>query len=319
MAARVSAARSSGNLPARMTYGAYHLLMRAGAGVYKRLFHRLRIEPILKSVHREAVILEIGGGYNPVFTKAHYPNVYHLDHCNQQALQAKYRSDPLVADLVHRIQPIDFVANGLPIEELVPPHLRFDVVFSSHALEHQVDLIRHFHSLQTVLKPEGRALMAIPDYRRCFDALRFPTLSSDAIAVYRRHPSVHSGRQIMDSMCRRVDLNPGRKLRAIDLSVARFTKSLRESYRAMLASEQAGAPYEDVHAWVFCPESFELLMIELFLLELTELRATYISMPYGPQFFVKLERGSSLGSTPSRELARLERRRLTLTRRLGRR
>jgi SAM-dependent methyltransferase len=300
----------------RMIYRAYNFCMRMAAGVYKRAYHHLRIAPVLNAVSREAVILEIGGGYNPVFTKDRYPNVYHLDHCDTAALQAKYRNDPLVANLVHRIQPVNFVANGLPIEKVVPHDLRFDFVFSSHALEHQVDLIGHFDSLQAVLKLDGQALMVIPDYRRCFDALRFPTLSSDAIAVYRRGRAVHSGRQIMDSMSRRVDLNPGRKLRAPDLSVARFNSSLRQSYRAMLASEQTDAPYEDVHAWVFSPESFELLLLELFMLELTEMRVTFISRPYGPQFFVRLERGLPFAAATASDVEKLERRRLTLTRRL---
>ena len=82
-----------------------------------------------------------------------------------------------------RIQEVDFVFTGAPIETVIPADLRFDVIYGSHVLEHQVDLIGHLQSLEKLLAPGGRVIEIIPDYRRCFDALRYPTVTSDAPPV----------------------------------------------------------------------------------------------------------------------------------------
>ena len=111
-------------------------------GKLKRsIIKRGHIAALLKSVPDDAVILEIGGGYNPRYVKPKHPNVYHLDHDTTEGLRAKYAADPTVADRVDRIQPIDFVFSGAPIENLVPPNLQFDIIYGSQVLEHPAGLI----------------------------------------------------------------------------------------------------------------------------------------------------------------------------------
>ena len=113
---------------------------------------------MLSGIALNAKILEIGGGYNPRFLKSDHPQIHHLDHCSADELRQKYASDPVVAHLIDRIQEVDFVFNGAPIDELVPASLRFDVVYGSHVLEHQVDLIGHLQSLERLLAPGGRVI-----------------------------------------------------------------------------------------------------------------------------------------------------------------
>ena len=80
---------------------------------------RRHIAPLFDTIANDALILEIGGGYNPRFIKARHPNVYHLDHANSDELRAKFGADPNVAHLVGRIQHVDFVFTGTPIETLL--------------------------------------------------------------------------------------------------------------------------------------------------------------------------------------------------------
>ena len=287
-------------------------------GKWRRsIVKRLLVEPMMKSVPRDAVILEIGGGYNPRYVKATHPNVYHLDHCSAEDLRTKYAADPAVAHQIDRIQPIDFVFTGTPIESLMPPELRFDVIYGSHTLEHQVDLIGHLQSLEKLLKPCGRVIEMIPDLRTCFDALRYPSVTSDALLAHLKRPLVHQGKQVFDGISRAIDKNLGHRMRDADFEGVRFCNSLSDAYAAMLDSESPGAHYIDAHAWTFTPDSFRLLMIELRLLGLTQLMPTYVSPLYGNQFcaILKVARHGMDELTPD-ALQGLERERFGLARQL---
>ncbi len=274
---------------------------------------RRYVAPVLASVPDDAKVLEIGGGYNPRYVKSRYRNAFHLDHCCTAELRAKYAAMPEVAQGVDRIQEVDFVFTGAPIETVIPVDLRFDVIYGSHVLEHQVDLIGHLQSLEKLLAPGGRVIEVIPDHRRCFDALRYPSVTSDALVVHMKSPPVHQGKQVFDSMSRAISCNPGRPVTAADLIKARFTHGLHSAYEAVLALEVPGAAYQDMHAWTFRPESFRLIMVELLLLGLTRLRPTLVSPSYDNQFLAVLEPVDIDPHTMSGQaLAALERERLEL-------
>ena len=271
------------------------------------------IATLLKSVPADAVILEVGGGYNPRYLKPAHPNAYHLDHATTEELRAKFSADPNVADRIDRVQAIDFVFDGRPIESLVPPNLRFDLIYGSHVLEHQVDLIGHLQSLEKLLKPGGRVIEMIPDLRTCFDALRYPSVTSDVLVAHRRGAPTHRGKEVFDFLSRQLDKNHGFLMSDADFEGARFTFSLQHALQAMESAELPGTPYLDTHAWTFTPESFRLLMIELRLLGLVRLVPTYVSPQYGNQFCAVLEPAVEAPLTPDAMKA-LERERFALVR-----
>jgi hypothetical protein len=274
---------------------------------------RVLIAPLLDSVPHDAVILEIGGGYNPRYVKSCHPRAYHLDHCSTEQLRAKFAADPGVAHQVDKVQEIDFVFVGTPIETLVPSNLRFDLIYGSHVLEHQVDLIGHLQSLEKLLEPGGRVIQMIPDLRTCFDALRYPSVTSDALLVHLKRPTIHQGKQVFDGISREIDKNHGYRMRAGDFEGVQFRTSLARAYQAMLDAERDGQAYTDTHAWTFTPESFRLIMLELRLLGLTGLCATYVSPQYGNQFCAVLERGEvDLAAMSTASLRALESERFAL-------
>ena len=300
-----------------MWSGIVKTLSRSASILRRSIVKRRRIAPLMRSVPRDAVILEIGGGFNPRYVRPGHPNVYHLDHCNTEDLRAKVAADPGVAHRVGNIQPVDFVFSGTPIETLVPPELRFDLIYGSHVLEHQVDLIGHLQSLEELLKPGGRVIEMIPDLRTCFDALRYPSVTSDALLVHMKRPPIHQAKQVFDALSRAIDKNHGYQMRDCDFDGVRFIVSLQSAYDAMLASERPGQPYTDTHAWAFTPLSFRLLMIELRLLGLTRLVPAYVSPQYGNQFCAVLERADQdLAAMAPDAVQRLERERFALARRL---
>jgi SAM-dependent methyltransferase len=278
-----------------------------------RSVERLHVEPLFGSVPADALILEIGGGYNPRFEKSRYPRAYHLDHASTADLRAKYGADPHVAHLVDRIQDIDFVFTGTPIESLVPPTLRFDLVFGSHVLEHQVDLVGHLQSIEKLLKPGGRVIHVVPDLRACFDALRYPSVTSDALLVHFKGPAIHQGKQVFDFFSRVIDRNVGHEMRNADFHGANLQYGLRRAHDAMRAAEHAGEPYTDIHAWTFTADSLRLLMIELRLLGLTNLAPRVVTPMYGNQFCVELCRiERRIEDEPPEVVAQLEHERFHL-------
>lgn len=64
---------------------------------------RRHVAPLFDAIPSDTLILEIGGGYNPRFTKATHPNVHHLDHATTVDLRAKYGADPHVAHQIGNI------------------------------------------------------------------------------------------------------------------------------------------------------------------------------------------------------------------------
>jgi len=274
------------------------------------------IRPLINSVDSCSHILEIGGGYNPRFKKDIYNKAYHLDHCDTESLKNKYRHDSNVSHLVEQIQTVDFVADGSPLESLLPPGLTFDYIYSAHAIEHQVDFVGHLRSLGKMLRSQGRIILVIPDLRACFDRFRFPTVTADVLAAYMKHQAVHQGKQVFEALAQGLDINPGRFITRRELDGADFFHPLESAYEAMCHVEGGGTVYHDLHAWTFTPVSFRLLLVELFLLDLISLKVVTLTGLYGNQFCAVLENASQDEKTVLKQSYRIER--LKLTRRLHR-
>lgn len=207
--------------------------------------------------------------------------------------------------------------DGRPIETLIPAELRFDLIFGSHVLEHQVDLVGHLQSIEQLLKPQGQVIHVVPDLRTCFDALRYPSVTSDVLLVHHKRPSIHQGKQVFDFLSKCIDKNIGYRMHDADFDGAHFSYELSQAHAAMLTSEGGGQPYSDTHAWTFTPDSLRLLMLELRLLGLTRLMPTMVSPQYGNQFLVEMKRAPSGVDEMSTEAARqLSQERFELSRRL---
>jgi hypothetical protein len=275
----------------------------------KSLAQPKAVSALMDSVGLDCFILEIGAGYNPKYLKSKYINTYHLDHLNTNGLREKYSLDPHVAHLIEHIQPIDFVSSGGLPHHSIPPGLRFDIVFGSHVLEHQVDFIGHLQSLEGLLHKGGKIIQIIPDLRTCFDVFRYPSVTSDALVVHMKQPAIqiHQGKQVFDSLSRAINLNPGQWISTKDLEGSDFSHTLAHAYSALQLAEKSGQTYIDAHAWTFTPESFRLLMIELRLLKLTHLVPTFISETYQNQFCVALEPAEDVLSDTSIKILEQER------------
>lgn len=238
--------------------------------------------------------LELGPLANPVVHRD-IGDVRYLDHVDTETLRTRYAThDGFDVD---SIVPIDYVSNGA-IREAVDADIPFDYVIASHVIEHVPDLIGWLRDIRSVLRDEGVLSLAIPDHRRCFDALRSPTVTADIVAAHLTEPSKPTPRQVFDHYSSAVAWHgfisweeepPFAEL----VPVHSETEALDRAAAAVVE-----VAYLDVHCWVFTPSSFRRLFASLQRLQLVPFSLERCSDTAGGEFFVTLRAAILSSATP---------------------
>ena len=86
----------------------------------------------------------------------------------------------------HDVVPVDIVTDATTLQGV--PDANADFIIASHVVEHLEDPIRCVFSLLRVIKPDGVALVVMPDRRRTFDAKRPPTPGAHVLRDYYSGP-----------------------------------------------------------------------------------------------------------------------------------
>ena len=237
--------------------------------------------------------LELGPLTNPVVTRAR-GDIRYLDHVDTAALRARYAThDGFDLDA---IVDIDHASGGRTIAETVGTEAPFDYVVASHVIEHVPDLVAWLADLRGVLTDDGVIALAVPDQRRCFDALRQPTVLADVVDAHLRGATVPSARQVFDHYFTAVHWG-GRIVWDVEAPLGELAPVHPESEALERAREvAAGGDYDDVHCWVFTPRSFVRLMAGLRRLGLTPFDVVECSDTVGIEFFAHLR---PLGAAPT--------------------
>ena len=229
--------------------------------------------------------LEIGPLHRAVAPKRDGYQVEILDHASAEELRQKYRDDPTVP--VDRIEQVDYVSDGRPMVEVIGGGGRYEWVIASHVIEHTPDMIGFLRDCAALLRPGGRLVLAIPDRRFCFDALRPVSSLGPILQAHREARTRHAEASLFDCVsefCRRDDAaawgegHPG-MLRRVG-STADALRTVDEASRS--------AAYTDTHAWVFTPNSFRLIIETLHEAGLVPLREADHRPTIGCEFFMVL-------------------------------
>lgn len=224
-----------------------------------------RQNKLLRRFNKDRICMEIGPGYSPLLPKRDGWRSISVDHADRAALIEKYRRFNVDLDA---IEEVDVVWAGGPLEAAFPAsHLgTVEACVASHVIEHIPNPIAFFQSMARILKPGGLLSLAIPDKRYCFDFFQSITGTGDWLHAWKRGAEVHSQRSMFQHVAYTVSAEglttwgQGRHL----CSFAFLSPSLPQAFeRFQTYSENAGAPYQDCHAWHFTPSSFELLIVEL--------------------------------------------------------
>jgi SAM-dependent methyltransferase len=130
---------------------------------------------------------------------------------------------------------------------------RFDIVFSSHSIEHQPNILFHLEQISNLLKNDGLYICIVPDHRYCFDHFQNPSTIFDVIEAYVERRKVHTRKNILTHQYISTHNDPvehwagnhgDHHLQEIDFeeTVKAFKKSTND--------------YEDCHGWFFTSHNF---------------------------------------------------------------
>lgn len=201
-------------------------------------------EEFLSLVDRGAKLLEIGPYCTPLFSG---PNVRYLDVFDADTLRARAISgglDPSACpDVIHYTDGLGACAGE-----------DFDAIFSSHAIEHQPDLVRHLQEVEAALAPGGRYWMIVPDKRFCFDHHLPETTISDVLGAYLEGRTTHAARAVIDHIVLQDHNDPVAHWEGRHGDVR--TRAVERMASALKHYEEADGGYIDVHAWQLTPQIF---------------------------------------------------------------
>jgi Methyltransferase domain len=195
--------------------------------------------------------------------------------------------------------PIDYVSANGSIHDAVDADIPFDYVLASHVIEHVPDIIGWLRDIRSVLGDDGVLSLAIPDHRRCFDALRSPTVTAEIIGAYLAQPTTPTPRQVFDHYSSAVAWHgfisweeepPFAELVPVHSEV----EALDHATAAL-----ASAEYQDVHCWVFTPSSFRRLFAALQRLHLVPFSLERCTDTVGGEFFATLRAATPATTTPT--------------------
>lgn len=202
--------------------------------------------------------LEIGPFDRPCLDPSQADFVDVLDRDGLRARAAEIGRDP---DGVPEIRWVSTDGSlGLVSDE-------YDLVLSSHSIEHQIDLVRHLAEVERILRTGGHYVCIISDSRYCFDHFLPPSTISDVLAAHVDGRHRHSLKSIVDDWAMTTHNDAVRHWAGDHGSPGPDVGQVRKALEAW--NDPDARP--DVHAWRFTPDSFRSLVGTLGELGLTKL------------------------------------------------
>lgn len=236
--------------------------------------------------------LEIGPFTNPSIIGE---NVKYFDVLDFPALvqRAKEHSYPIT----HNIK-IDYVSSDGDLSIIGE---KFDSVFSSHCIEHQIDLIKHINDVDKILTSNGQYYLIIPDKRYCFDYFLPESSVADVLgASLQKSNGLHHPSNVLKN---RVMTTHNDSVKHWSGEHGDIESNMLLKVSNVLTEIIDNKGYIDVHAWQFTPKSFKKILDILFSITIINLKIIYISdTPFNSNEFCvvlsKLEAGGHKNETP---------------------
>lgn len=123
-------------------------------------------------------VLEIGPYVRPFISS---PYVKYVDVLPIEDLLKRAKEQNFPHDEGNIPKKIHYVIDN---EDWSCIHEKFDAVFSSHCIEHQMDFIKHLNNVSNVLNPDCSYYLCVPDKRFCFDFYKPITTVGELIDEY---------------------------------------------------------------------------------------------------------------------------------------
>ena len=249
---------------------------------------RLGLQPLLETYNSKS-ILEIGPFTRPFLTGK---NIKYFDIGNREFLidaAKRIKNTQGISLPVENIPEIDFVNQ---YGDLSIINESFDVVFSSHAIEHQPNFIRHINNVSNILKNGGKYYIICPDKRYCFDYYNNSTRLIDIVAADIENRSLHPVRTLLEARTH-ITHNDARDHWMGKHGVLPSGEQKLKGIRAMTEEiNQQPESYKDTHSWYFTPLSFSMIVKELNNLSLIDMaiEKIYPTIQNSNEFIVVLKK-----------------------------
>lgn len=204
-------------------------------------------------------ILEIGPFFSPTFSKDNF-NVSYLDVLSTSELRERCISIE-GSNKQERVPEIDFVWSGQKYSDLI--NVKFDIVYSSHNVEHQPCLVRHLNDIDSILERQGVIMLVIPDKRYCFDYYLAESNITDVMQAWTEARKTHSLKNIIEHHYMTTHNDTARHWRGdhgVDPVQRLLNGSDNAGFLKSIERYLAAKEYIDVHAWKFTPKSFSTLI-----------------------------------------------------------
>lgn len=231
-------------------------------------------ENLIGLIDPASKILEIGPFCQPVFAG---PSVRYLDVMDAESL--KVRATEIGMDISRAPAEIHYT-NGLG----PAAGADFDIIFSSHNIEHQPDLIGHLNQAAAALSETGLYVMLIPDKRFCFDHFLPETTVAEVVEAHVQRRTVHAPRHVIEHIAFTCHNDTAEHWKG-DHGVRPDGTDGRLP-GAIARIEQAAGGYIDVHAWKLTPVVLREIMTALNQFRLVNMEPVRIyDTPYGRNEF----------------------------------
>ncbi|MBD9449814.1 methyltransferase domain-containing protein [Rhizobium sp. RHZ01] len=261
---------------------------------------------LLSLINHDGFGLEVGPSYSPLLPKSQGYNVETLDYTSAEALRIKYSGYANVD--VSKIEDVDYISDGRGLLDIIGKPENYDYIVASHVIEHVTDIVRFIQDCESLLKPNGTLLLAVPDKRFCFDAMRPLSTVGEALQAYTENRTRHTPGQVFDYF-HSLSKNGGRHIWA-DTTLDKITLDYSPEYALENYIEAKDAlNYIDIHAWRFTPSHFRYIIKTLRSLSFIESGDTIIitnddSPIYRFEFYAALSKLATINTTPDIDLLR---------------
>lgn len=221
-------------------------------------------EHFIKLIDKHEKVLEIGPFCNPILSGS---NVKYFDVLDSDSLRKRAESIGYPIVTVPDIHYVNETGDLSVVDE------EFDLVISSHSIEHNIDLVEHLNKVSSLLNDKGRYLVICPDKRYCFDHFICESTIADVLESHIEKRSNHRVASVIEHRALTTHNDAIMHWDGdhdIDSDVVGRLKSAIQEYK------EAKGNYIDVHAWQFTPDSFYEIIISLFHMDIVPLTVTNI-------------------------------------------
>lgn len=251
---------------------------------------------LLQGISKEQKGLEIGPSHHPIAPKRKGYCVEIVDWLSEEELKEHYKNDGV--DL-SAIEHVDYIWKGGSYYDLIQKDNFYDYIIASHMIEHSTNFALFLQDCSKMLKKDGILRLAVPDKRYCFDHYRSTTSLAEVLNNVYAPDDLQSVGYVAEYYMNVVTYKKRISWNKPLLSVDKFNGNWKDKNFAFIHDSNTvldgirrvrSGEYIDIHHYVFTPASFELMIYDLRLLEIIDMKIAHMWKTKGNEFVVTLQK-----------------------------